>query len=183
MEDPAQLLKKIEKKERDFNKLWNRMDLDFTDLWGMKRSSSTVDYNTAVLNPPTRYPNDVNIVSNEARTFADEVISKLSSAKMQINVRMAEAEGEDKREEIGKLERLLNFALEKGEISDIIETQRGYYIIEKTDAQAFDEALFEQEKDTLKRTLLQQKQNEAFSVWFSELKEKADIKDYRNLYF
>ena len=75
------------------------------------------------------------------------------------------------------------FTLNQDQTSDIVETQRGYYIIQKVDFKPFDEAAFEEEKETLKRALLQQKQNEVYSSWFNDLKENSDIKDYRDQYF
>ncbi|UCE20435.1 MAG: peptidylprolyl isomerase [Gemmatimonadota bacterium] len=75
------------------------------------------------------------------------------------------------------------FTLEQDQLSDVIEASRGFYIIQKMDFQPIDEATFELEKENLKQTLLQQKQSETYTAWFNDLKEKADIKDYRNMYF
>lgn len=75
------------------------------------------------------------------------------------------------------------FKLKKDQMSGVVETQRGYYIIQQVDFQPTDEAKFEQERETLKQILLQQRKNEAYNEWFNDLKERADIKDYRDLYF
>ena len=86
---------------------------------------------------------------------------------------------------VGKYENFIGtaFKLEQDHISKVLETQRGYYIIQKIGHQPIDEAKFEEEKGTLKNALLQQKRNETYNLWFADLKERADIKDYRNLYF
>jgi peptidyl-prolyl cis-trans isomerase D len=75
------------------------------------------------------------------------------------------------------------FKLETDQISDVVETIRGYYIIQQTGHQPVDEEKFEREKGALKMTLLQQLRNQAFNQWFADLKEKAEIKDYRDMYF
>lgn len=99
---PTEIEKLVEKRETDLFELYKRMDDDF-DIWNLKE----VKYEG--------HKTGVNMTSNHPRLFANEVQSKLASAERQIRVGMAEAEGEDKREDIGKLERLLDFALEKAD--------------------------------------------------------------------
>ena len=86
---------------------------------------------------------------------------------------------------VGKYENFIGtaFKMEQDQISEVIETQRGYYIIQKIDHQSIDEAMFEEEKETLKLSLLQQKRMAAFNQWYADLKERSDIEDYRDLYF
>jgi len=112
-ETASEITTKVDAKMKEFEPRFERMDEDF-EIWDMQETSSTIEYdrgkNKAV--SPTKRDNDIHVISNDLRTFADQVQSTLSSAEMQIMVRMAEQEGEDKREDIGKLERLMHFALD-----------------------------------------------------------------------
>ncbi len=96
------------------SKRTNRQDRDFED-WNLSEAPYQLDYNSTTKVITGVHSTDMTIISNSLRTFADEVHSKLASAEMQIAVRMAEAEGGDKRDDVGKLERLLQFAFEKGD--------------------------------------------------------------------
>ena len=53
-------------------------------------------------------------------------------------------------------------------------------LIEKQD---FDLNSFTAQKENLKRTMLEQKQRTAYTNWYNNLKENADIKDYRYKFF
>lgn len=112
--DATEITKKIEEKEKDSSDLFDRMDEDFK-LWDLVKVSYPSEYKLTTKVPTGTHETDVEVVSNDPRTFSDKVQARLSDAEMQIIVRMAEAEGEDKREEIGKLERLFYFALDKGD--------------------------------------------------------------------
>lgn len=97
---PSEIAKEHKKKEdKEFNSRFKRMDDDFK-LWDMVE----VKYEEG--------PTEINVTSNTPRTFADNVQTKLAAAERQISIRMAEKEGEDKRDDIAKLERLLEFAFE-----------------------------------------------------------------------
>ena len=94
-----------------FNKLHQRMDKDY-ERWKLEHPSKqgSFEYMTHVQARDT----DIDVVSNAPRTFSDSVQAILSSADRQIICRMAES-GADVREEIGKLERLLEYAFEKAD--------------------------------------------------------------------
>lgn len=97
---PSEIAKEHKNKEdKPFQRRFKRMDNDFK-LWDMV----DVKYEEG--------PTAINVTSNSPRTFADNVQTKLSAADRQISIRMAEKEGEDKRDDIAKLERLLEFAFE-----------------------------------------------------------------------
>ncbi len=114
MKEAPEIIEKVEDKfTREFKELHTRMDEDFP-IWDMDTSPST-SYKLEIEAKTKAHPSELEVVSNDLRTFCDNVQSTLAFADMQIMVRMAEAEGEDKREEIGKLERLLYFALEQGD--------------------------------------------------------------------
>ncbi len=96
-----------DKATTEFGEVFSRMDEDYI-VWDMRwetQESSIIGAQTQ------QHGSDIRIKSNDLRTNADNVQSILASSDMQIMVRMAEAEGEDKREDMGKLERLLYFSL------------------------------------------------------------------------
>ena len=74
------------------------------------------------------------------------------------------------------------FKLNIGDFSAPIKTARGYYIIQLLEKTEFDENAFQQEKDSVKRQLLRNKQATLFNGWYSLYREKADVKDYRQDY-
>jgi len=121
MEDATKITSDVKAKMTDFNDRFVRMDEDF-DRWNMTRTSQRgavhstwVDSQGYTPPPPRHRDTDIEIISNDFRTFSDDVQSILSASERQIAVRMAETEGEDKREEMGKLERLLEYAFEKAD--------------------------------------------------------------------
>ena len=75
------------------------------------------------------------------------------------------------------------FRLKTGQVSQPIEGARGYYILRVIERSVFDEQTFEAAKEIQKQTILQRKQQMVYMAWYNKLQEKADIKDYRNLYF
>jgi len=112
LEDAFEITEKVKEAEGDFGPLYQRMDEDF-ELWNLKTTSyPTLNYDISTKDLTKMHESDIDVVSNDVRTFADQVQSTLSDAEMQIIVRMAEQEGEDKRDDIAKLERLLHFALD-----------------------------------------------------------------------
>ncbi|KKN33006.1 hypothetical protein LCGC14_0808070 [marine sediment metagenome] len=102
--DAGIITAQVSTKESELKDRTNRQDRDFK-RWQLETTTKR----------DSLRDNDIDIVSNGLRTFADEVHSKLASADMTIAVRLAEAEGDDKRDDVGKLERLLQFAFEKGD--------------------------------------------------------------------
>jgi len=75
------------------------------------------------------------------------------------------------------------FRLNVGEISDVLTTDRGAYVLRVQERIPIDESAFEKEKTTLAQKLLNQKRNEVFSAWFEDIKEKADIADNRHHFY
>ena len=74
------------------------------------------------------------------------------------------------------------FALNKGEISYQVETNRGIYwqhLITKTE---FDSVIFTPQKDRIRQRLLTQKQSKVFNEWYEYLKDQADIVDNREMF-
>ncbi len=114
MEEATEITKKVTTVMRNFQPRFDRQDTDF-DRWAMKRVGARGSFESQTSVKDRTRDTDIEIVSNDFRTFSDDVQSILSSSERQIRVRMAELEGEDKREEMGKLERLLEFAFEKAD--------------------------------------------------------------------
>ena len=69
------------------------------------------------------------------------------------------------------------FALEVGEVSDIVETEYGYHIIKVTDKQEAADAVYEDHKEEIKEILIEEEMNANYSTWLEELKESYDIEN------
>ena len=112
-ESASEISAKVNSKMQEFSPRFERMDEDF-EIWDMQETSATIDYDGGKHKTvsSTKRGSDIHVISNDLRTFADQVYSTLASAEMGIMVRMAQEEGEDKRDDIGKLERLMRFAMD-----------------------------------------------------------------------
>jgi peptidyl-prolyl cis-trans isomerase D len=75
------------------------------------------------------------------------------------------------------------FGLTPGEISQPVESNRGYYIIQLLDRTKIHESLFKAEKESIKQQLLEQKQQQIYTAWVKHLEESVKIEDYRDEYF
>ncbi|NOY77899.1 MAG: hypothetical protein GXO76_08525 [Calditrichaeota bacterium] len=72
------------------------------------------------------------------------------------------------------------FHLNVNEISQPVETVKGYYLIKLLEKTSFDQKQFALQKDLIRQQLLQKKRQQAFTEWYSQLKAEAKIKDYRD---
>lgn len=75
------------------------------------------------------------------------------------------------------------FSLPIGEISDLLEADRGFYYIRVLKRTEFDEEQYAQKRKEIRTRLLQQKQRNAFSEWYNRLKEKSNIVDRRYMFY
>jgi len=75
------------------------------------------------------------------------------------------------------------FAQNIGEFSQPVEGTRGYYILQVIDKQDINDEDFENQKEQIKLQLAAQYKQQVFGQWYEEVKAKANIKDYRELYF
>lgn len=71
------------------------------------------------------------------------------------------------------------FALKEGQVSGVVETERGFYVIELLKREPVDEDALKEEIDQFSQTLLNEKQTRFLQDWFENLKAKAKPKDHR----
>ncbi len=74
------------------------------------------------------------------------------------------------------------FSLKPGQISDLVETNRGYYYLKLLEKTSFDSAAFVAQKEKIRRQLLNEKRNQIFNSWYEQLKENAEIVDNRKMF-
>ncbi|MFQ5863825.1 MAG: peptidylprolyl isomerase [bacterium] len=76
------------------------------------------------------------------------------------------------------------FALQEvNEVSEPIGGTKGHYILQLLEKTEFDPEDYELKKKTLAQQLLQKRQSQVFAKWYTQLKAKANIQDYRDRYF
>lgn len=69
------------------------------------------------------------------------------------------------------------FAMSVGQISDPVKTEYGYHIIKVTDKKEGKEAVLEDHKKEIKKTLFDQKIQTEYTSWISEKRTKLDIEN------
>jgi parvulin-like peptidyl-prolyl isomerase len=75
------------------------------------------------------------------------------------------------------------FALEPDKISEVVEGNRGPYIIQLVKKTDVDENDFNAQKENLKQSIMQRKQQSVFNDWYNQLKENSKIVDNRDMFF
>jgi peptidyl-prolyl cis-trans isomerase D len=75
------------------------------------------------------------------------------------------------------------FGLQEGGRSDVVETDRGFYILQVVARQQADLEQFQTQEQALKLDLLRRKQNRAYNDWFEGVMRGAEIEDYRDRFF
>lgn len=68
------------------------------------------------------------------------------------------------------------FSLEKGAISEVVQTAEGYHIIKVTSKVPAEEAVFDDVKEEVYATMLEERVSEAYSSWLTEKKQQYEIK-------
>ncbi len=69
------------------------------------------------------------------------------------------------------------FALEIGEVSEVVESEHGFHIIKLTDKKAAATATFEEKKEEIRETVFQQKLGERTTTYVEELRSAAKIEN------
>ena len=64
-----------------------------------------------------------------------------------------------------------------------VETNRGWALIKVNEISEFDSSEYDVQKDALKNDLLARKRNQNMQSWFDNLKDNAEIVDYRNYFY
>jgi len=67
------------------------------------------------------------------------------------------------------------FALKVGEISDVVETEYGYHIIQCIEKKASEKKSLEEIREYLRNFIFQKKMEERYGKWLRELRDKASI--------
>ncbi len=75
------------------------------------------------------------------------------------------------------------FTLPLNTISPPLDIKKGIIFIRVKDRPEFNQELYEQQRLSIRNQLLQRKRQTAWDQWYNALKEKADIRDYRNRYY
>ena len=76
------------------------------------------------------------------------------------------------------------FGLSKpNEVAKPVEGIRGHYILKLMEKDSFNSTDYESKKEIIAQQILQKKQNQVFANWYTNLKAKANIKDYRDEMF
>ena len=71
------------------------------------------------------------------------------------------------------------FSMKPGETSDAFPGVEAAYIVKLINLQPVNPSMFESQKSALRKTLLNEKQQRFFAAWIQNLKDNANIVDYR----
>ncbi len=69
------------------------------------------------------------------------------------------------------------FSMDSGAVSAPIKTEHGYHIIKVTDKKAAKEAVYEDQKESIKEILVEEKVNTEYTSWLDEVKEDYNIEN------
>ena len=69
------------------------------------------------------------------------------------------------------------------QISEPFRGQRGYFIIEPTKRNTFDETAYKIQHNSIMNSLMQEKKSYFFRQWLDQLKKNSDIVDNRRLFY
>lgn len=75
------------------------------------------------------------------------------------------------------------FRLPEGELSDVLVTQNGAYVLKVIERAEADTTTFATDRQTIEGQLLEQKRNDLAEAWFSDLRDRAEIEDYRHRFY
>ncbi|MDZ4803989.1 MAG: SurA N-terminal domain-containing protein [Candidatus Eisenbacteria bacterium] len=75
------------------------------------------------------------------------------------------------------------FTTKAGGIAGPVDATRGVMVVKIEEKKGADETLLAAQKGQIQTQLVSQRRNEVYQDWLKDLKESAEIKDYRELYF
>ncbi len=75
------------------------------------------------------------------------------------------------------------FRLQSGEMSDMVTTEGGAYILQVLERQPIDDSAFQAERQALTQRLLSQKRSQTVAIWLNNLKTDAEIVDSRHYFY
>jgi len=86
---------------------------------------------------------------------------------------------------VGRDQAFIAYALEGdlNVLSKPVVGNRGAYLIKITDRTEFDQQAYEQQKNTLRESMLQQKRSQFFTEWIAKVRDEADIVDNRHIFY
>jgi parvulin-like peptidyl-prolyl isomerase len=70
--------------------------------------------------------------------------------------------------------------MQPGQVSGLIESDRGYFVLELVERIPADETQLESQREDIKRQLLGEKRQTLLTAWFEQLYLNAEIIDYRS---
>ncbi len=71
------------------------------------------------------------------------------------------------------------FAHEVGLIPKPLTARIGAYVVRVLEKKPADRAAFDSQKSMLRESAVQQRQNQLFATWIEELRDDAEVKDFR----
>ena len=75
------------------------------------------------------------------------------------------------------------FQLAAGEMSDVVQTRNGAYVLKVLEKSGASEADYDLEKANLTSQLLGTKRNDLITAWFTDLRDRADVVDHRHRFY
>lgn len=112
--------------------------------------------------------------------------SNLKSAAKKLNIESKSTEMFKRKgdiPEIGSSKEFKDaaFSLKQNQISDVVKTPLGYFILEQNKFSSIDEEKFKKEKEEFRQKLLDTKKQEAFNTLTEDLFKQSNLKDFSYL--
>lgn len=75
------------------------------------------------------------------------------------------------------------FALESGQLSNLVTQNNGAYLLRVRERVGVDETAFAEARADVEQQVLDARRGEALQVWFAQIYESAEIEDHRHLFY
>lgn len=128
----------------------------------------------------------LDVLKQQAAGFKGQSLSSLKASNPQLNIASVDSISVTKpAPAIGNDPDFNNavFKLQNGQVSEPIRTNRGYYIVEVKSITPFDQNKYQQDFNTVRTQLINQKKQTIVQEWITDLKNKAKIVDNRDKFF